>query len=380
MSLASTRMSVATETAARPTGWRAFIGHQRTRSALDGLFFIGPFLVVYALFVLLPVVQAVRMSAFDWDLLGGTQVFIGLANFQRMLGGRDLTWSIDNQWLVRLALLLAGVGLAARAVRRGTVTRDLVVSLLALLLLIVGLGLHPTPQGGFNDAVFWTSLRHTIEFTLFSTPILIALGLGLALALNTSHRGTGFYQAVFFLPYILPVSVTTLIWGYLLNPDRGILAAFLQRFGVQPVAWLSDPNLALPAIIATTVWWTVGFNLVLFLAGLQDIDPALYEASALDGANGWQRFLHITLPGLQHVTIFVGVTQVIASFQIFGQVYILTRGGPGDATRVLIQHVYETGFRDFQLGYASAVSLFLLVVMMAVSAVQFRVLTGRQDD
>jgi multiple sugar transport system permease protein len=346
----------------------------RTRAAVDGLTFLAPFLAVYVLFVVVPVVQAVLMSAYDWDLLGATREFIGLDNFERMLWGRDMTWSLGRLWVPRLVLLLAAGALAARAARRGARTHDLMLAVAATIGLVGLLGVHPSAQGAWNDPAFWRSLRHTVEFTVISTPILVALGLGMALALHGRHRGTAFYRAVFFLPYVLPVSVTTLIWGYLLNPDRGILASFLGWFGIDPIAWLSDPSLALPAIIATTVWWTVGFNLVLFLAGLQDIDPSLHEAASLDGANSWQRFRHVTIPGLRHVTVLVVVTQLIASFQIFGQVYIMTRGGPGDATRVLIQHVYEAGFRDFQLGYASAVSLFLFALMLAVSAVQFRLL------
>jgi multiple sugar transport system permease protein len=167
----------------------------------------------------------------------------------------------------------------------------------------------------------------------------------------------------------------TLIWSYLLNPDRGLLSGVSRRLGIEPLAWLSNPDLAMWGIVLTTVWWSVGFNLVLFLAGLQDIDPHLYEAAALDGANGWRRFRHITVPGLSQVTVLVVITQLIASFQIFGQVYIMTRGGPGDSTRVVIQHIYEAGFRDLQLGYAAAVSLFLFTVMALVSAIQFRLIS-----
>lgn len=130
-------------------------------------------------------------------------------------------------------------------------------------------------------------------------------------------------------------------------------------------------------IILTTVWWTVGFNLILFAAGLQDIDPTLYEAAALDGAGPLRKFWFITLPGLNHVVVLVVITQVIASFQVFGQVNIMTSGGPGGATRVLIQHIYQAGFRDFELGYASAVSMFLFVLMLIVAALQFKVV-GRE--
>jgi multiple sugar transport system permease protein len=169
-----------------------------------------------------------------------------------------------------------------------------------------------------------------------------------------------------------------LIWGFLLNPQSGILAAFLSYFGIEPIPWLTSPQLAMPAIVVTTLWWTMGFNMVLFLAGLQDIDPSLYEAATLDGAGTWAQFRHITIPGLERTILLVAILQVIASFQIFGQVFIMTRGGPGGTTRVLIQYIYESGFRDFQLGYAAAMSLFLFVVMLLVSYFQFR-FTPQED-
>jgi multiple sugar transport system permease protein len=142
------------------------------------------------------------------------------------------------------------------------------------------------------------------------------------------------------------------------------------------VSWLNDPNLAMPAIVVVTLWWTVGFNIVLFLAGLQDIDKSQFEAAALDGANRTQTFRYITIPGLKRTLLLVVVLQVIASFQIFGQVFILTRGGPNGATRVSIQHIYESAFRDAELGYASAMSVVLFVVMVTVSAFQFRFMRG----
>ena len=129
----------------------------------------------------------------------------------------------------------------------------------------------------------------------------------------------------------------------------------------------------MPAIVMTTLWWTMGFNMVLFLAGLQDIDQSLYEAAELDGAGTWAQFRHITIPGLRRTLLLVIVLQIIASFQIFGQVYIMTRGGPAGTTRVLIQYIYESGFRDFRLGYGSAMSLFLFVVMFIISYFQFRI-------
>ncbi len=362
------------EPAAPPAGATRWARWRRSNAAA-GLAFLTPFLAVYALFVVWPVLQAARMSLYDWDLLGFTREFIGFDNFRRMLWGTGMTWGAGHLAVVRLLIVAVTAALVVRALRRPAGRRTAVVTGVTGLLSAVLLGFHPADGGAWNDPTFWTSLRHTLEFTAISTPVLVLLGLVMALALHGRHRGTAVYRAAFFVPYILPVSAVTLIWSYLLNPDRGLVARVLGYVGAEPISWLSDPDLAMWGIIATTVWWSVGLNLVLFLAGLQDIDPHLYEAASLDGAGAWARFRHITLPGLTQVSVLVAVTQLIASFQIFGQVYIMTRGGPGDSTRVLIQHIYEAGFRNLELGYAAAVSLFLFVVMAVVSAVQFRLMS-----
>lgn len=347
---------------------------RRAINLRDGLLFLAPFLLVYALFLLYPVLQSAIISGFSWDLLGADPRFIGLDNYTRMLWGTNIVWSIDHAWLAQLVILAIVGVITFRLWRRpkGQVGA-VVVGALGFGVAFV-LGFHPAANGAWNDDNFWTSLKNTLAFTLISTPILVVLGLALALVLNNKRRGGAFYRAIFFLPYVLPVSAVTLVWSYMLNPDRGLVAGFLHWFGMAGIPFLSDPNLALPAIVATTVWWSVGFNLVLFLAGLQDIEPSLYEAASLDGANWWNRFRHVTVPGLSHVFVLVIITQVIASFQVFGQVYIMTKGGPGTATEVLIQHIYEAGFKNYQLGYASALSVFLFVVMAAVSAIQFRLI------
>jgi multiple sugar transport system permease protein len=331
-------------------------------------------MVIYALFLVLPVVQATYMSGFNWDLLGSMRTFIGADNYTRMLWGEDIVWSVGAQPWLRMVVLLGTAWLLYTGSKRDMSRLAMVLIGVTGVALAVVLGFHPSATGAWNDPGFWISLRHTLVFTLVSTPILVGLPLALALALTTKRRGSRSYRAIFFLPWVLPISAVTLIWSYLLNPDRGLIAGFLGWFGVEPIGFLSDPDLAMPAIIATTVWWSLGFNLVLFMAGLQDIDPNLYEAASLDGANGWQRFRHVTLPGLRHVSVLVAVTQLIASFQIFGQVYIMTRGGPGTSTEVLIQHIYEAGFKNYQLGYAATLSVFLFVVMSAVSAIQFRLI------
>lgn len=355
---------------------------QQRRDDLAAYLFLLPFLLVYFLFVIYPVIQAVYMGFFDWDLLAqDTRQFIGLDNYRQMLGGQDLIWTVSSLWVLRLAGLLVVIGYALRGWRRQNLRPISALTIILVALFFFGglLGIQPNPDGGrWNDAQFWNSLGNTITFVVFSTPLIVVIGLMMAIALNNSRRITSAYRTVFFAPYVFSVAGVTLIWGFLLNPQSGILAAALEFVGIEPIPWLTDPQLALPAIVVTTLWWTVGFNMVLFLAGLQDIDPTLYEAADIDGANSMEKFLSITVPGLRRTLLLVIVLQIIASFQIFGQVFIMTRGGPGGATRVLIQHIYESGFRDFDLGYASAMSIFLFVVMFVVSYFQFQV--GDEDE
>ncbi|NYD43321.1 carbohydrate ABC transporter permease [Nocardioides panaciterrulae] len=343
------------------------------------LVFLSPFLVLAVVFILYPVGQALYMSFFDFDLLTQTATNFGLQNYREMFGGSDLTWSATSMLTWRIPLLLLAGAVVVRGTRRPGAKRTLTV-VAVLLLLVVALGVHPGAHGSWNDQRFWAALQHTIEFTVISTPLLMALGLGLAILVNRPGRLSTVYRTAFFLPYVLPVSVVTLIWIYLLNPDRGLAVKLTDALGIPPIDYLNSPSFALPAVILTTIWWTVGFNLVLFLAGLQDIDPHLYEAAALDGASRWASFVNITVPGLRRVSMLVLVTQVVASFQVFGQVYIMTRGGPGDSSLVLIQNVYQTGIRDAKLGYASAQSIVLLALILVVSLVELRFLREDADS
>lgn len=346
----------------------------RKRAAKYGITFVGPFVALYLVFVIYPVIQAIRMSFYDWDLIGATRDFIGLDNFKQMLWGHNITWSMDNLFWWRIAILACAVWLLVKPIRDRGISVLRVVSILALLALAFVLGFHPGENGFWNDPDFWVSLKNTLYFTLVSVPLIAGLGLIMALTLQGQRKGSRLYQMAFFLPYILPVSVVTLIWSYFLSPNQGLLQRLLQPFGIDPIAWLGSTDTAMTAIIITTVWWTVGFNLVLFSAGLQDVDQTLYEAASLDGAGPWRKFVSVTLPGIQHVILLVMVMQVIASFQVFGQVNIMTKGGPGTSTMVLIQHIYQTGFREFELGYASAMSLFLFALMLIVSVIQMKFL------
>lgn len=338
---------------------------------LGNFSFIIPFGIVYAVFVVYPVVQALLMSFFKWDLLGTPPMWIGGMNYAKMLGGEGIVWGIGDYWLPQVLLVTAAASLIYWAWKTYRLRLGEILFAITLLGVAVLLGFHPGEEGAWNDPRFWNAFKNTVIFTVVSTPLIAGLGLAFALLLNTRRKGNGFYRAALFVPYVLPVSVATLIWGYLLNPSRGLVAWLTDHLGMGVVSWLSDPKTAMGAIVVTTIWWTVGFNMILFGAGLQDIDPSLYEAAAIDGAGTYRKFFSITLPGLKHATLLVVVTQVIASFQIFGQVNIMTNGGPGGATDVLVRYIYQTGFRDSELGYASAMSLFLFVVMVFVSLIQF---------
>ncbi len=336
--------------------------------------FLLPFLVIYLLFLLYPVIQAVIMGFYDWDFLDiSDRTFIGLENYGRMFWGTNMTWDVTQLWQWRLVGLL-GIPLVLRAHRRRAVSRTAMITLVLGVVAVFGIamGVHPGVDGRWYDSQFWGSFGNTVLFTVMSTPAIVALGLGLAVALNRPGRLVGFLRTLFFAPYVLSVAVLTLIWAFLLNPTTGLIGSAFETVGLEPINWLNNPTWAMPAIVVTTLWWTVGFNLVLFLAGLQDIDKSQYEAADIDGANGWEKFQFITVPGLRRTTLLVVTLQIIASFQIFGQVFIMTRGGPNGATRVAIQHIYESGFRDFELGYSSAMSLFLFVVMVGISVLQFK--------
>jgi multiple sugar transport system permease protein len=349
---------------------------------LGGWGFLLPFLAAYAMFMLYPVVQATVLSFFDWDFLDTSRrEWIGLSNYRRMFWGTEMTWSIERMLVIRLLGLSLLIPLMA-ASRRGRVTRGAAIGLGIGLGAVFGvaLGIHPGPGGRWYDSLFWQSFGNTLLFVALSTPVIVGVGLGLALALNRKSRLTGLLRAMFFAPYVLSVAVLTLIWAFMLNPSLGLVGVVGDWFGATPINVLNSTTWAMPAIVLATLWWTVGFNLVLFLAGLQDIDQQQYEAAAIDGAGPWQVFRHITVPGLQRTIRLVVVLQVIYSFQIFGQVFIMTRGGPDGATRVLIQHIFERGFRDFQLGYASAMSIFLFLVIIVVSVVQFIFLRGGEDE
>jgi multiple sugar transport system permease protein len=226
----------------------------------------------------------------------------------------------------------------------------------------------------FSDALFWRSVRNTFYFVLLTVIPNTAMGLILALMVVRLNGLKSIVLAAFFLPFMLPVSVVTLIWQWMLDSNFGIMQSVFRFFLDTSISVFRNPSWAMPMVALITVWWTVGFNMLLFIAGLQGISKEYYEAAALDGATGLQIFRHVTWPLLWPVTALVLTLQFIAQLKIFDQVYLLTGGGPFNSTLVMLQYVYREAFQQFRGGYASAISIALFIIILVVSVVQYRLL------
>jgi multiple sugar transport system permease protein len=219
---------------------------------------------------------------------------------------------------------------------------------------------------------FWGSLWHSIWFTVLTTIPLVVIALVLAILADRFVRGRWFFRFAFFAPFVLPSSAVSLIFMWIFADQIGLAQGVWTFFGAEHApSWLGDPDWAMLSIAGATVWWTVGFNFVLYLAGLQDIPRDVHEAAALDGAGPWQRIRHIVVPMLGRTTTLVTVLQVVASLKVFDQIYMMTGGGPDDSTRPGLLLVYQTGFEQGRVGYASTVSFLLFVIILLVSLVWF---------
>ncbi|MFC0187214.1 carbohydrate ABC transporter permease [Fictibacillus aquaticus] len=224
----------------------------------------------------------------------------------------------------------------------------------------------------WHDAEFWAALKNTLLFIILYLPTVLVVALGIAMLLNKKMKGRTFFRAAYFIPVISSWVAVSLIWKWLFNPAYGLVNYFLSWFGINGPDWLQDPNWAMIAIVLTSVWKDTGFVMVLFLAGLQNISETYYEAADIDGATPFKKFLHITIPLLTPTTFFILIISLINSFQVFDQVMIMTEGGPAGSTTVLVQKIYNHAFRYFEMGYASAVSWVLFLIIFIVTLVQNR--------
>jgi multiple sugar transport system permease protein len=232
----------------------------------------------------------------------------------------------------------------------------------------------------FADPQFWDGLWNTIRFTLFTTVPLVVLALLFALLAQRVRRGQWFFRFAFFAPYVLPSAVMALIWIWIYTPAIGLAANYLERIGITPPNWLGDPQWAMISVAAATVWWTLGFNFVLYLAGLQEIPRQLYEAASIDGAGPIRQIFSVTLPMLGRTTTLVAVLQVIASLKVFDQIFIMTAGGPNFSTRPALQYIYDVSFTNYRIGYGAAVSMLLFLVILVVSFVWLAIVQRQQKE
>lgn len=221
------------------------------------------------------------------------------------------------------------------------------------------------------DPVFLQTVWNTFYFVLLTVPALTVAGLLLALALNNSARWAAVLRAIFFASTVLSVTVVTLIWRLVLIPEGGLAALLSRVLGQQPVAFLSEPALAMPAVAVTTIWWGIGLPMVLFLAALQQVPRDLYEAAALDGATKLRTLFSITLPSIRRTVALVICVEIVLQFQLFGQTHLMTGGGPNNTTRPIVLFIYETGWKQWQLGYATAASQVLFGLIACVAMAQY---------
>jgi len=283
--------------------------------------FMAPYLVLFVIFILVPVFYGIWISLHNWDYLLPGKPWVGLQNYVNLF----------------------------------------------------------TP-GSTTFEPFWQSMEATGKFTLYSVPLLVVIPLLVALILNERFPGRTFFRVVYFAPYVLGVAVIGILWRYLLDTNVGLVNYYLGQLGLpDKIPWTNELPWGWVALVGPTVWWTLGFNAVIYLAGLQDIDPALYDAAKVDGANRWRRFLHVTLPGLRPILLFVITVTILASANVFGQAYLITEGAPGDETKTAIMYIAEEGLRNFNMGSASAMSYVLALFLAVISVANFALFRYKED-
>jgi multiple sugar transport system permease protein len=278
---------------------------------------LAPVMVLFFYLRVIPTGQAMLMSLFEWELIKPAEKFVGLDNYVNLLAD-------DN---FRLAFM--------------------------------------------NTTIF------AVATTVFS--VAIALLLAALLARFVTGRLGGFLELLYFAPVLVPMVPVTLGWREIFNYQHGILNSALGVFGIEKVPWLSDPNMALVAVVILSVWKQVGYNMIILLVGMRAIPIVYHEAAAVDGASAWQQFRRITLPLLAPVTLFVVVITTISAYNVFTQVYVLAsdvQGAPGRLVRVLVYDIFENGFRFFNMGYAAAEAMYLFIIILALTLIQFRFLRG----
>lgn len=226
----------------------------------------------------------------------------------------------------------------------------------------------------FNDDLFWTALGNTFYFVVVAGPLSIAVSLIAALMLNSKLvKFKSLFRLAYFLPVVTTLVAVAIVWRFIYHPNFGILNFFLNLIGINPIDWLGDPDWAMPSIILLAVWKNFGYNMIIFIAGLQNIPEELYEAADIEGANAFQKFKHITLPMLAPTTIFVSIITMIGYFQLFAEPYVMTQGGPLNRTLSIVQYMYQEGFRWWNMGYSASIAFVLFIIIFIGTLIQFKV-------
>jgi multiple sugar transport system permease protein len=287
----------------------------KTREAIAAYIFLAPFIIFFSIFVVRAVLSAVNISFYDWQILRPSRPYVGFDNYQELL----------------------------------------------------------------NDYVWWISVKNTIVFTVLTVTGTTLVSLAAAVAVTQPIPGAGFFRVLLYMPNLLSVGVVGLTWVWMLSTQFGIINYGLSFLGIRPINWLGDEALVIPALSLTTIWWGFGFPMLIFMAGLQSIPDQLYEAARIDGGNNRQLFWYITLPLLRPSILFVTVTGVIAHFQVFGQPFIMTTGGPGRGSFTVIYYLFDVAWRAFRMGYGSAVAVALALIMGLFTLIQFRIIGRRVE-
>lgn len=222
----------------------------------------------------------------------------------------------------------------------------------------------------FRDDILWKSVLNILRYSAINVPGVLVLSFALAVMVNRSTRGIGFFRVAFFVPVIISPAIVSIIWNWIYSPQLGILNKTLISLSLQPQPWLNSSKQAMPSIAVLNIWRNSGYFMVIWLAGLQNIPASLYESARIDGANLWQRFAHITYPMLLHVRSYIVILLTIMAIRLFTEPYILTEGGPANSTITPIMHLYFTGFRFFNIGYASTIGILVVVITFALSTVE----------